>query len=168
MKVLLVGGGGREHALARALWRDREVNELHAVPGNPGIASLARLHDGDPLDGREMADLAADLGVDLVVVGPEAPLVAGVADAVRSKGIACFGPGADAALIEGSKAFAKEIMAAADIPTAMARICDTAAEVEAALDVFGPPYIVKDDALAAGKGVVVTRDREAARTHAAA
>jgi phosphoribosylamine---glycine ligase len=168
MKVLLIGGGGREHALARALARDEEVTELHAVPGNPGIGSLATLHDGDVLDGTAMADLATELGVDLVVVGPEAPLVAGVADALRNKGFACFGPGAAAARIEGSKAFAKEIMAAADIPTAMARICDTAEEVETALDAFGPPYIVKDDALAAGKGVVVTRDREVARAHAAA
>jgi phosphoribosylamine---glycine ligase len=166
MKVLLVGSGGREHALARALTRDLEVTELHAVPGNPGIASLATLHEGDVLDGSAMADLASELGVDLVVVGPEAPLVAGVADAVRSKGIACFGPGAEAARIEGSKAFAKEIMAAADIPTAMARICETAEQVEEALDVFGAPFIVKDDALAAGKGVVVTDDRAAARAHA--
>ncbi len=167
MKILLVGGGGREHALARALARDPQVSEIHAVPGNPGIASVATLHDGDPLDGTAMADLASELGVDLVVVGPEAPLVAGVADAIRGEGIACFGPGGEAARIEGSKAFAKEIMAAADIPTAMARICDTADEVENALDAFGPPYIVKDDALAAGKGVVVTRDRETARAHAA-
>jgi phosphoribosylamine---glycine ligase len=166
MKVLLVGGGGREHALARALARDLDVTELHAVPGNPGIASLATLHEADVLDGAAMADLASALGVDLVVVGPEAPLVAGVADAVRRKGIACFGPGAEAARIEGSKAFAKEVMAAADIPTAMARICDTAEQVEEALDVFGAPYIVKDDALAAGKGVVVTEDRAAARAHA--
>jgi phosphoribosylamine---glycine ligase len=163
----VIGGGGREHALARALARDPQVSELHAVPGNPGIASVAMLHAGDVVDGTAMADLASELDVDLVVVGPEAPLVAGVADAVRGKGIACFGPDADAAAIEGSKAFAKEVMAAADIPTAMARICDTAAEVEQALDAFGPPYVVKDDALAAGKGVVVTTDRETARAHAA-
>jgi len=167
VKVLVIGGGGREHALARALARDLQVSELHAVPGNPGIASVATLHAGDVVDGTAMADLASELDVDLVVVGPEAPLVAGVADAVRGKGIACFGPDADAAAIEGSKAFAKEIMAAADIPTAMARICDTAAEVEQALDAFGPPYVVKDDALAAGKGVVVTTNRETARAHAA-
>jgi len=167
MKILLIGGGGREHALARALARDPEVSELHAAPGNPGIAELAELHAGDMLDGTAMADLASTLGVDLVVVGPEAPLVAGVADAVRSKGIACFGPGAGAARIEGSKAFAKEIMAASDVPTAMARVCDTPAEAEDALDAFGPPYVVKDDSLAAGKGVVVTRDREAALAHAA-
>ncbi len=168
MRVLLVGGGGREHALARALARDPEVTELHAVPGNPGIAALATLHGGDVLDGTAVSDLAGRLGADLVVVGPEAPLVAGVADAVRSKGIACFGPGAEAARIEGSKAFAKEIMAAAGVPTALARICDTADEVEEALDAYGPPYVVKDDALAAGKGVVVTRDRDVAVAHAMA
>jgi phosphoribosylamine--glycine ligase len=167
MKILLIGGGGREHALARALARDPQVTELHAVPGNPGIASIATLHEGDAVDTTAMAELAAEIGVDLVVVGPEAPLVAGVADAIRGKRIPCFGPDAAAARIEGSKAFAKEIMAAAEIPTAMARICDTAEEVATALDAFGPPYVVKDDALAAGKGVVVTRDREAARAHAA-
>jgi phosphoribosylamine---glycine ligase len=167
MKVLLVGGGGREHALARALRRDPDVTELHAVPGNPGIGTLATLHDGDVLDGTAIADLASGLGVDLVVVGPEAPLVAGVADAVRDKGIACFGPGSQAAAIEGSKAFAKDVMAAAGIPTAMAHVCDNPSEVELALDAFGPPYVVKDDALAAGKGVVVTSDRDVARRHAA-
>jgi phosphoribosylamine--glycine ligase len=118
MKTLVVGGGGREHALARALSRDPAVTEVHAAPGNPGIAAVARLHDADPLDGRAVAALAASLGVDLVVVGPEAPLVAGVADAVRAAGIAAFGPTAEAARLEGSKAFAKEVMAAAGVPTA--------------------------------------------------
>ncbi len=161
MKVLLVGGGGREHALARALARDPEVTELHAVPGNPGIGALATLHQGDVLDGTAIAGLAGSLGVDLVVVGPEAPLVAGVADAGPGRrDLAVFGPSRAAAAIEGSKAFAKEVMAAAGIPTAMCRVCDTPDEVGAALDAFGPPYVVKDDALAAGKGVVVTRDRE--------
>ena len=168
MKILLVGGGGREHALARAFRRDPAVTELHAVPGNPGIAPLATLHPGDILDGPAMADLAVELGADLVVVGPEAPLVAGVADAVRAKGIACFGPGRAAAAIEGSKAFAKEVMASAGIPTSMAYVCVSPDEVEIALDAFGPPYVVKDDALAAGKGVVVTKDRDVARAHAAA
>ena len=168
MKILLVGGGGREHALARAFRRDPAVTELHAVPGNPGIAPLATLHPGDILDGPAIAELAVELGVDLVVVGPEAPLVAGVADAVRVKGIACFGPGRAAAAIEGSKAFAKEVMASAGIPTSMAYVCVSPDEVETALDAFGPPYVVKDDALAAGKGVVVTNDRDVARAHAAA
>ncbi|MBC7290386.1 MAG: phosphoribosylamine--glycine ligase [Actinotalea sp.] len=144
----------------------RTEHELHAAPGNPGIADLATLHGIDPLDGAAVATLATDLGADLVVVGPEAPLVAGVADAVRAAGIPCFGPSAQAAALEGSKAFAKEIMAAAGVPTAMAHVCTTVDEVAAALDAFGPPHVVKDDGLAAGKGVVVTDDREAALTHA--
>ncbi|MGA9716395.1 MAG: phosphoribosylamine--glycine ligase, partial [Aeromicrobium sp.] len=149
------------------LSRDPHVTEVHAAPGNPGIAAFASVHDVDPMDGSAVADLAARLGVDLVVVGPEAPLVAGVADAVRAAGIACFGPTAAAAQLEGSKAFAKQVMAAAEVPTAMAHVCETADEVIAALDAFGPPYVVKDDALAAGKGVVVTDDRQEAIDHAA-
>ena len=145
----------------------REVTEVHAAPGNPGIARVATLHEVDPLDGDAVADLAARLGVDLVVVGPEAPLVAGVADVVRERGIAVFGPSGAAARIEGSKAFAKEVMAAADVPTAMARVCTTPEQVADALDAFGAPYVVKDDGLAAGKGVVVTDDRQAALDHAA-
>jgi phosphoribosylamine--glycine ligase len=166
VKTLVIGTGGREHALALALSRDPDVTEVHAAPGNPGIAGVARLHEVDPVDGDAVADLAESLGADLVVVGPEAPLVAGVADAVRERGIACFGPSREAARLEGSKAFAKEVMAAAEVPTAMAHVCTTREEVEAALDAFGPPYVVKDDGLAAGKGVVVTDDREAALQHA--
>ncbi len=167
MKVLVLGAGGREHALALALSRDPGVTEVHAAPGNPGIAGVAALHPVDPLDGAAVAALAADLGVDLVVVGPEAPLVAGVADAVRDKGIACFGPSREAARLEGSKAFAKDVMAAAGVPTALARVCTTPEQAAEALDAFGAPYVVKDDGLAAGKGVVVTEDREAALAHAA-
>jgi phosphoribosylamine--glycine ligase len=166
VKVLVIGGGGREHALCLALARDPAVVGLHCAPGNAGIEGLAALHAVEATDPRSVADLAEGLGVDLVVVGPEAPLVAGVADAVRARGIACFGPTAAAARLEGSKAFAKEIMAAADVPTAMARVCDDVAAVADALDAFGPPYVVKDDGLAAGKGVVVTTDREAALEHA--
>ncbi|NRQ49412.1 phosphoribosylamine--glycine ligase [Aeromicrobium stalagmiti] len=168
MKTLVIGTGGREHALALALSRDPQVTEVHAAPGNPGIAAVATLHDVDPMDGAAVAALATTLGVDLVVVGPEAPLVAGVADDVRAAGIACFGPSKDAAQIEGSKAFAKQVMAGAEVPTAMAHVCETPEQVVAALDAFGPPYVVKDDALAAGKGVVVTDDRQAAIDHAAA
>ncbi|MCL3817430.1 phosphoribosylamine--glycine ligase [Aeromicrobium wangtongii] len=168
MKTLVIGTGGREHALALALSRDPQVTEVHAAPGNPGISTIATLHDVDPLDGKAVAALAGSLGVDLVVVGPEAPLVAGVADAVREVGIACFGPSKEAAQIEGSKAFAKQVMAAAEVPTAMAHVCETPQQVADALDAFGPPYVVKDDALAAGKGVVVTNDRQAAIDHAAA
>lgn len=167
MKTLVIGTGGREHALALALSRDPAVTEVHAAPGNPGIGAFATLHEVDPMDGTAVAALAADLGADLVVVGPEAPLVAGVADAVRSAGIAVFGPSGAAAMLEGSKAFSKEVMAAAGVPTAGSRTCTTPEEVAAALDEFGPPYVVKDDALAAGKGVVVTKDRAEALDHAA-
>ncbi|HEX5861283.1 MAG TPA: phosphoribosylamine--glycine ligase [Nocardioides sp.] len=168
MKALVIGTGGREHALARALSLDPHVTEVHAAPGNPGIATVAALHDVDPMNGAEVAALAEKLAVDLVVVGPEAPLVAGVADAVTERGIACFGPSAEAARLEGSKAFAKEVMTAAGVPTAAARLCSTADEAAAALDEFGAPYVVKDDGLAAGKGVVVTSDRSAALAHAVA
>jgi phosphoribosylamine---glycine ligase len=168
VKVLVLGGGGREHALTLALARDPGVTEVHAAPGNPGMAAAAALHHVDALDGASVAALAEKLGVELVVVGPEAPLVAGVADAVRERGIACFGPSAAAARLEGSKAFAKEVMAAAGVPTARAFVCDTAEEAAAALGTLGAPYVVKDDGLAAGKGVVVTTDRAEALAHAAA
>jgi phosphoribosylamine---glycine ligase len=166
VKVLLLGGGGREHALAVALAADPAVTELHCAPGNPGIAQVARVHPVDLADLAATAGLAVELGVDLVLVGPEAPLVAGVADALRAKGIACFGPSAAAARLEGSKSFAKSVMAAAGVPTARSRSCSTGAEVEAALAEFGPPFVVKDDGLAAGKGVVVTGDRAVALAHA--
>jgi len=168
VEILVVGGGAREHALVRALSLDPSVTGLHAAPGNPGIGGLATLHPIDALDGAAVAALAVSLGVDLVVVGPEAPLVAGVADAVRSAGIPVFGPSAEGARLEGSKAFAKEVMAAAGVPTAAARVATTLDEVAAALDEFGAPHVVKDDGLAAGKGVVVTSDRTAALEHAAA
>ncbi len=168
MEILVVGGGAREHALVRALSLDPAVTGLHAAPGNPGIGELAALHAVDPLDGAAVAALAVDLGVDLVVVGPEAPLVTGVADAVCEAGIPVFGPSAAGARLEGSKAFAKEVMAAAGVPTAAARVATTVDEVAAALDEFGAPHVVKEDGLAAGKGVVVTSDREAALAHAAA
>ncbi|WNI16299.1 phosphoribosylamine--glycine ligase [Actinacidiphila sp. ITFR-21] len=168
MKVLVIGGGAREHALCRSLSLDPEVTSLHCAPGNAGIADVAELHPVDVLDGPAVAGLAASLGADLVIVGPEAPLVAGVADAVRARGIDCFGPGREAAALEGSKAFAKEVMAAAGVPTARSYVCVTPEEVDAALDAFGAPYVVKDDGLAAGKGVVVTGDLAAARAHALA
>ena len=164
MKILVVGSGAREHALVNAL----RGHDLHAAPGNPGIAGAATVHPVDPLDGAAVARLAGDLAVDLVVIGPEAPLVAGVADAVRAAGIACFGPSREAAALEGSKAFAKDVMAAAGVPTAMAHVCTTVAEVDSALDSFGAPYVVKDDGLAAGKGVIVTSDRDEALRHAQA
>lgn len=166
MRVLVLGSGGREHALARALAADPEVTALHAAPGNPGIGEIAELHDVTAADPAEVTALAARIGADLVVVGPEAPLVAGVADTLREAGVSCFGPDRAAARIEGSKSFAKDIMAAAGIPTARARTCSTDSEVSAALDAFGPPYVVKADGLAAGKGVVVTDDRREAAAHA--
>jgi phosphoribosylamine--glycine ligase len=165
--ALVIGTGGREHALARALSRDPDIDAVHAAPGNPGMAGVAECHEVDPMDGDAVAALAERVGVDLVVVGPEAPLVAGVADVVRARGIAVFGPSAAAARLEGSKAFAKEVMAAAGVPTAQARVCTTPDGVAAALDELGAPYVVKDDGLAAGKGVVVTDDRQAALEHAA-
>jgi phosphoribosylamine---glycine ligase len=166
VRVLLLGSGGREHALARALARDSGVTSVHAGPGNPGIGRLAELHSINPADPVQVVELAARIGADLVVVGPEAPLIAGVADALLAAGIACFGPSQAAAMIEGSKSFAKEVMLAAGVPTAAARTCRTQAQVRQALDEFGPLYVVKADGLAGGKGVVVTADRQAAITHA--
>ncbi|MEU7060155.1 phosphoribosylamine--glycine ligase [Streptomyces sp. NPDC046197] len=168
MKVLVIGSGAREHALCRSLSLDPDVTALHCAPGNAGIAEVAELHQVDALDGAAVSALATELGAALVVVGPEAPLVAGVADAVREAGIPVFGPSGEAARIEGSKAFAKDVMAAAGVPTARSYVCTTEEEVAEALDAFGAPYVVKDDGLAAGKGVVVTGDVEAARAHAAA
>jgi phosphoribosylamine---glycine ligase len=167
VRVLVIGAGGREHALVRSLAIDPAVTALHAAPGNPGIGAVAELHPVSPADPGAVTELAGRLGADLVVIGPEAPLVAGVGDALRASGVACFGPDQAAAMIEGSKSFAKEIMTAAGIPTAAARTCRTAAQAAAALDEFGPPYVVKADGLAAGKGVVVTGDRAAALRHAA-
>jgi phosphoribosylamine--glycine ligase len=166
VRVLVVGSGGREHAIVRALAADPGVTGLHAAPGNPGIGELAERHAVAPADPASVTALARRTGADLVVIGPEAPLVAGVADAVRAAGIDCFGPGQGAAMIEGSKSFAKQVMVAAGIPTAAARTCRSEAEAAAALDAFGAPYVVKADGLAAGKGVVVTDDRAAALRHA--
>jgi phosphoribosylamine---glycine ligase len=166
VRVLVIGSGGREHALVRALAADREVSALHAAPGNPGIGELAERHAVTPTDPAQVTALAAATGADLVVIGPEAPLVAGVGDALRATGVCCFGPDQGAAMIEGSKSFAKDVMAAAGIPTAESRTCTTPAQASAALDAFGPPYVVKADGLAAGKGVVVTGDRGTALRHA--
>lgn len=167
MRVLLIGSGGREHALASALLKDPSVTSLTVAPGNPGIAAVADLAPVDPLSPTAVAALAVSLSADLVVVGPEAPLVAGVADAVRAAGIAVFGPSKAAARLEGSKTFAKDVMVAAGVPTAGSFTCSTLGEVAAALDEFGAPHVVKNDGLAAGKGVVVTPSRDAALAHAA-
>jgi phosphoribosylamine--glycine ligase len=168
VKVLVIGNGAREHALCRALSLDPDVTSLHCAPGNAGIAAVAELHPVDQLDGAAVLALAERLGAELVVIGPEAPLVAGVADPLRERGIPVFGPSAAAAQLEGSKAFAKDVMAAAAVPTARSYVCASVAEAEQALDAFGPPYVVKDDGLAAGKGVVVTEDLQVALAHAAA
>ncbi|MGV9680463.1 phosphoribosylamine--glycine ligase [Nocardia sp. NPDC003482] len=167
MRVLVIGSGAREHALVEALRRDPGVSAICAAPGNPGIAQHAEVRAVDPCSGPEVVALARDFAADLVVIGPEVPLVLGIADAVRAAGIACFGPSADAARIEGSKAFAKDVMAAAGVRTAHSEIVDHPGELDAALDRFGPTWVVKDDGLAAGKGVVVTADRSAARDHGA-
>ncbi|GAA1584106.1 phosphoribosylamine--glycine ligase [Streptomyces globosus] len=168
MKVLVIGSGAREHALCRSLSLDPAVDALYCAPGNAGIAEVAELRPVDALDGAAVAGLAAELGAGLVVIGPEAPLVAGVAEALGAAGIPVFGPSGEAAQLEGSKAFAKDVMAAAGVPTARSYVCTTPEEVDEALDAFGAPYVVKDDGLAAGKGVVVTDDLEAARAHALA
>ncbi|OBA71554.1 phosphoribosylamine--glycine ligase [Mycobacterium sp. 1554424.7] len=172
MRVLVIGSGAREHALLLALREDPQVTGLAVAPGNAGTGRLAEQHDVDITSGEAVVALAREVRADLVVIGPEVPLVLGVADAVRAAGIVCFGPSKDAARIEGSKAFAKEVMAAAGVRTAASEIVDSPARLDAALDRFGPPagepaWVVKDDALAAGKGVVVTPDRDVARAHAA-
>ncbi|MCT2359323.1 phosphoribosylamine--glycine ligase [Brevibacterium casei] len=166
MKVLVIGSGSREHALVLALSRDPQVDAVIAAPGNPGIAAIAHTEALDASDAQAVTALAERLDVDLVVVGPEAPLVAGVADALREASFPVFGPSAEAAHLEGSKAFAKEIMEAAGVPTARTVVAYTTDEAAAAIDDFGAPYVVKADGLAAGKGVVVTTDRQAALDHA--
>ena len=168
MKILLVGSGGREHALALGLRADKSCTELHAAPGNPGIASFATLHPVAITDNNAILELAQQLAVDLVVVGPEVPLVNGVADVLREAGFAVFGPSKAAAQLEGSKDFAKGVMRDAGVPTARSFTCTEQSEIEKALDTFGAPYVVKDDGLAAGKGVVVTNDRQVALDHALA
>lgn len=166
MRILVIGGGGREHAIVLALSHDPQVTALACAPGNAGTAELAETHAVDVTDPRAVVDLASRWQADLVVPGPETPLVAGVADAVRAAGIACFGPSADAARIEGSKAFAKDVMSAAGVPTARSEVVDNPARLDAALVRFGPTWVVKDDGLAGGKGVLVTADFDEARVHA--
>ncbi len=163
---MLIGSGGREHALAAALNRDTTLEELHVAPGNPGIAEIALCHEINTDDNGAVVALAEKLGIDLVVVGPEKPLVNGLADALSKAKIACFGPSKAAAQLEGSKDFAKQVMRDAGVPTAKSFTCTSRDEIEKALDTFGAPYVVKHDGLAAGKGVVVTNDRDEAIEHA--
>jgi phosphoribosylamine--glycine ligase len=164
--VLVIGSGAREHALVLALAQDAAVTALACAPGNAGTAAVAEQLGVDVTEPDRIAGLAREWSADLVVIGPEIPLVAGAADAVRAAGIPCFGPSREAARIEGSKAFAKDVMHAAGVPTAHSEIVDNPAKLDAALGRFGPTYVVKDDGLAAGKGVVVTTDFDAARAHA--
>ena len=166
MKILLIGSGGREHALAVALKKDPALTELHVAPGNPGIAEIAPTYPLATTDNAAIVSLAQHLQVDLVVIGPELPLVNGVADELKKVGIPCFGPSKAAAQLEGSKDFAKKVMSDAGVPTAKSFTCTTKKEIEEALNHFGAPYVVKHDGLAAGKGVVVTDNREFALEHA--
>jgi phosphoribosylamine--glycine ligase len=167
VKILVLGSGAREHAIILALLSEGSGHEVFAAPGNAGIAADATIAAGlDQNDPAAVTGYANETGIDLVVIGPEAPLVAGVADALRERGIPVFGPGKAAAQLEGSKAFAKRIMDAAGVPTGRASRARTRDEVAAAIDEFGAPYVVKADGLAAGKGVVVTTDRDAALAHA--
>jgi phosphoribosylamine--glycine ligase len=163
MKVLVVGGGGREHALAWRLTHDPTVTRVFATPGNAGIAQVAECMDVRADDVEAVVDLVDDLDVDLTVIGPEAPLVAGLADAVRRSGRAVFGPSADAARIEGSKAFAKDVMARRGVPTARSGSFIDVEKAVAFVDELGGAAVVKADGLAAGKGVTVATDRDVAR-----
>lgn len=167
MRILVLGSGAREHAIVLALRGEDVAHEIYAAPGNAGIARDAEIVALDANDPVAVTAFANERHVDLVVIGPEAPLVAGVADALRERGIPVFGPGRAAAQLEGSKTFAKRIMDAAGVPTGRAVRAATLAEVERALDDLGAPHVVKADGLAAGKGVIVTSNRQAALTHAA-
>ena len=166
MKILVVGSGAREHTIIQALNRDPEKHQLWAAPGNAGIAAEAEVVGLDATNPKVVTEFAVSTDIDLVIVGPEAPLVAGVADRLRKAGVAVFGPSAAAAALEGSKAFAKEVMASAGVPTGQAWSVSDHAELLEALDRTGAPYVVKADGLASGKGVLVTEDRDHAIEHA--
>lgn len=166
MKILVIGSGAREHAIVNALLRDTTAHEIVVAPGNAGITEIVETVSMNTTDGQLIAEYAAENGVELVVIGPEAPLVAGVADALRAVGVTVFGPNKAAAQLEGSKDFAKEVMNAARVPNGRSISATTMRDVETALDEFGAPYVVKADGLAAGKGVLVTGDRKAAHDHA--
>ena len=168
MRTLVLGGGAREHALVRALLKDPSITSVLCAPGNAGIAADVPTAPIAATDPEAVLALCREHRIEFIVIGPEAPLAAGVADALREAGLPVFGPSAAAARLEASKAFAKDVMVAAGVPTAAARVCSTLDDVAAALDEFGAPHVVKDDGLAAGKGVIVTNDRDAALAHAAA
>ena len=164
MRILVIGSGGREHALLNAM----QGHELTVAPGNAGMSRLAAVRSVDVASPDEIVALARDIDAELVVIGPEVPLVAGAADALIEAGVPVFGPTEAAAQLEGSKAFAKDVMAAAGVPTASAKRVEKLVDIASALDEYGPRYVVKDDGLAGGKGVVVTEDRAEAKAHAEA
>jgi phosphoribosylamine---glycine ligase len=169
MRILIVGSGGREHAIIHTLLKDQAVSAIYATGQNAGIIQqlgIANCFDISITDAAAVLQLADMLKVDLVVIGPEAPLVAGVADLLRANNYLVFGPNKAAAQIEASKAFAKELMFKLNIPTAQSQVCSNLTEVEAAINTYGAPYVIKDDGLAAGKGVVVTADKTEALAHA--
>lgn len=168
MRTLVLGGGAREHALVRGLLRDPSITSVICAPGNAGIAADVQTFRIDAMDADAVIALADEHAIEFVVVGPEAPLAAGVSDALRAAGYPVFGPSRAAAQLEASKAFAKEVMNAAGVPTARAHVCSNIDEVATAMRDFGAPYVIKDDGLAAGKGVIVTVDPDAALDHAAA
>ncbi|WP_166880342.1 MULTISPECIES: phosphoribosylamine--glycine ligase [unclassified Salinibacterium] len=166
MRILVLGSGAREHAIVTALLSENVGHEITAAPGNAGIAADVAVVALDPTNGAVVAEYSIENDIELVIIGPEAPLVAGVADELRQRGIAVFGPGKAAAQLEGSKTFAKYIMETAGVPTGRADRAGTIEDAIALLDEFGAPYVVKADGLAAGKGVIVTSDRDAALEHA--
>jgi phosphoribosylamine--glycine ligase len=166
VRILVLGSGAREHAIITALLRESSPHEIIAAPGNAGIAADVPVIALDPTNPTVVTEFALENDIELVIIGPEAPLVAGVADRLRQQGIAAFGPGKAAAQLEGSKTFAKRIMDEAGVPTGGAVRVGSLAEIAGALDSYGPPYVVKADGLAAGKGVLVTSDRDAAIEHA--
>ncbi|MET4583915.1 phosphoribosylamine--glycine ligase [Conyzicola nivalis] len=166
MRILVLGSGAREHAIISSLLREDAGHEITAAPGNAGIAAAVEVVGLDPTNGSIVRDYARDNGIELVVIGPEAPLVSGVADKLRAAGIPVFGPNKAAAALEGSKTFAKRIMDAAGVPTGRAARASTEEQAVAAIDEYGAPYVIKADGLAAGKGVLVTPDRSAAIEHA--
>ncbi|AJM76804.1 phosphoribosylamine--glycine ligase [Rathayibacter toxicus] len=166
MKILVLGSGAREHAIVSALLAEHEQHEIIVAPGNAGIAQDVDVIHFDTNSPRLVTDFAVEQGIELVVIGPEAPLVAGVADALRHRGVATFGPNRAAAALEGSKTFAKRVMDMARVPTGRATRVSTLVDATRVIDEFGAPYVVKADGLAAGKGVLVTESRSAAIAHA--